>query len=353
MIELKKEGNYMIKIAVDAMGGDLAPKEQVEGAMLAIKNYPDIEIVLYGKSEDIQKYLTNSERISVVDAKDVILMGEHDPVHAIRTMSESSMVKGLTAVANGECDAFCTSGPTQALIVGAHLIVHKMEGFKRTALAPVIPSLTTGKTVILDCGANLEVRPEYLLQQAHFASIYAKEILGKENPKIGLMNIGTEEGKGREFDQECYSLLKNSSLNFIGNVETKNILEPPCDVLISDGFTTNMVVKTMEGTAKSMGKMLKNNIKKGFFGKIGTLLSLKNLKRFSKEINPDEVAGAMIFGISKPVVKAHGSSNAYAFSFGIKLAADAVRQEVIPKVQKALKEEENNFGGKKDAKTSA
>lgn len=329
----------MIKVAVDAMGGDFAPKEQVEGAMLAIKNNPDIEITLYGKTEEIEKYLKDKTRISIVDARDVIPMGEHDPVHAIRTMKEASMVKTLRAVADGEADCACSSGPTQALVVGAHLIVRRMEGFKRVALAPVVPSLTTGKTIILDCGANIEIKPEYLLQQAHYASIYAKEILGRENPRIGLMNIGTEEGKGREFDNECYKLLKESSLNFIGNVETKDILEPPCDILISDGFTTNMVVKCMEGTAKSMGKMLKQNLMRGFFGKIGALLSKKNLNNFKKQINPDEVAGAMIYGIKKPVVKAHGSSNAYAFSFGIKLAADVVRNDVINKVQNVLKEE--------------
>lgn len=329
----------MIKVAVDAMGGDFAPKEQVEGAMLAIKKIPDIEIILYGRTEEIDKYLTDKTRITVVDARDVIPMGEHDPVHAIRTMKDASMVRTLRAVADGDADCAVSSGPTQALVVGAHLIIRRMEGFKRVALCPIIPSLTTGKTIILDAGANVEIRPEHLLQQAQFASIYAKEILGRENPRIGLMNIGTEEGKGREFDNECYKLLSESSLNFIGNVETKDILEPPCDVLISDGFTTNMVIKCLEGTAKSMGKMLKQNLMHGFFGKIGALLSKKNLNNFKNQINPEENANAMIFGIRKPVVKPHGSSNAYAFSFGIKRAADVVRNDVINKVQKAIQEE--------------
>lgn len=334
----------MIKVAVDAMGGDFAPKEQVEGAMLAIKKIPDIEIILYGRVEEIDKYLTDKTRITVVDARDVIPMGEHDPVHAIRTMKDSSMVRTLRAVSDGDADCAVSSGPTQALVVGAHLVVRRMEGFKRVALAPVIPSLTTGQTIILDAGANVEIRPEHLLQQAQYASIYAKEILGKENPTIGLMNIGTEEGKGREFDNECYKLLQESPLNFYGYVETKDILEPPCDILISDGFTTNMVIKTMEGTAKSIGKMLKQNLMHGFFGKIGALLSKKNLDKFKKQINPEEEANAMIFGIRKPVVKPHGSSNAYAFSFGIKRAADVVRNDVINKVQKAL-QEQGTIGG--------
>lgn len=329
----------MIKIAVDAMGGDFAPEAQVQGAMRAIKANKDIEITLFGRKEEIEKHLTDSTRITIVDCRDVIPMGEHEPVKAIRNMHDSSMVKAMRSVVNKENDGFVTSGPTQAFVVGAHLIIRRMDGFMRPALAPVIPSLKTGKTVILDCGANLEVRPEQLVQQAQFASIYAKEVLGRENPRVGLMNIGTEEGKGRAFDNECYKALSESKLNFVGNVETKDILEPDCDILISDGFTTNMVVKTMEGTAKSMGKLLKTSLKRGFFGKIGALLSMKNLKRFSKTINPDEVAGGMIFGIKYPCVKAHGSSNEYAFSSGIKLVADVVRNDVIKKVEAALKEE--------------
>ncbi|MBP5342401.1 phosphate acyltransferase PlsX [bacterium] len=326
----------MINIALDAMGGDFAPKEQVEGAMLAIKNIQDIEITLYGRQEEIEKYLTNKERINIVDCRDVIPMGEHNPLHAIRNMTDSSMVKAFRATSNKEHDVVVTCGPTQAVVVGAHIIIRRMEGFKRPALAPVIPSMTTGQTVILDCGANLEVRPEQLVQQAQYAVVYAKEVLGRENPSVGLLNIGTEEGKGRQFENDCYNALKESGLNFYGNVETKDILEPPTDILISDGFTTNMVVKCMEGTAKSMGKMLKQNLMHGFFGKIGALLSRKNLNRFKKQINPDEVAGGMIFGLKMPVIKAHGSSECYAVFSALKTAASVVRKDVNNKVQQAL-----------------
>ena len=329
----------MIKIALDAMGGDYAPKEQVEGAMLAIKKIDDIEITLYGRKEEIEKYLTDSTRINIVDARDVIPMGEHDPVHAIRYMSDSSMVKAFKSCVNKENDCVVTCGPTQAVVVGAHLIIRRMEGFKRPALAPIIPSLTTGQTVILDCGANLEVHPDQLVQQAQYATVYAKEVLGRENPSVGLLNIGTEEGKGRQFENDCYKALKESGLNFYGNVETKDILEPPCDILISDGFTTNMVVKCVEGTAKSMGKMLKKNLMHGFFGKIGALLSKKNLANFKKEINPDEVAGGMIFGLKAPLIKAHGSSTMYAVFCALRTAANVVRTDVNNKVQEALRKE--------------
>lgn len=329
----------MIKVAVDAMGGDFAPKAQVLGAMRAIKMDEDIEIILYGKVEEIEPLLTDRTRITIKDAREVIDMGVHDPVRAIRTMKDASMVRTLQAVASGEADCAVSSGPTQALIVGAHLIVHRIDGFKRVALAPIITSLTHGQTILLDTGANIEIKPENLLQQAYFASVFAREILGKKDPSIGLLNIGTEEGKGREFENQCYQLLKESSLNFVGNVESKDILEPPCDILISDGFTANMVIKTLEGTAKSVGKILKKNIMHGFFGKIGALLCKKNLDNFKKEINPEELAHAMIFGINYPVVKPHGSSNDYAFSFGIKRAASIVRNDVIKKVKDALAKE--------------
>lgn len=332
----------MIKVAVDAMGGDFAPKEQVLGAQMAIKEASDMEIILYGREEEIKKYLKNDERITIVDARDVIPMGEHDPVHAIRTMNDSSMVKAMMAVRNGEADCICSSGPTQALVVGAHLIIRRMEGFKRVALAPLIPNLKTdGSTIILDSGANIEIKPEYLLQQAKFASVYAREILGIENPSIGLMNIGVEESKGREFEKECFKLLSESNLNFIGNVETKDVLEPPCDILISDGFTTNMVVKTIEGTAKSTGKALKKYLMSGFFSKIGALIAKGSLNKYKKAMNPDEKAGAMIYGVNYPVVKAHGSSEANAFMHGILLAASVKREGVIDKVKKALNEEAN------------
>ncbi len=334
----------MIKIAFDAMGGDYAPKEQVLGAMLAVKNIPDIEITLFGRKEEIEKYLKNNERINIVDCKDVIEMGEHDPVRAIRTMSDSSMVKMLRSLSQKEYDIAVTCGPTQAVVVGAHLIIRRMDGFKRPALAPVIPSLTTGQTIILDCGANLEVRPDQLVQQAQYASVYAKEVLNRDNPRIGLLNIGVEEGKGRPFENECFEALKNSGLNFIGNVETKDIIEPPCDILISDGFTTNMVVKTLEGTAKSIGKMLKKNLMHGFFGKIGALLSKKNLNRFKKEINPDEVAAAMVFGLRMPLIKAHGSSENYAVYCALRTASSVVRTDVNNKVQEVLKKEMSSGG---------
>ena len=248
----------MIKIAVDAMGGDFAPKEQVLGAMMAIKNIDDVELTLYGDEFEIRKYLTDDTRITIVQSDGVIGMGEKDPIRAIRENRKSSMALALSSVRSKENSAIVSSGATQALIAGAHILVGRLKQMKRTAIAPLMPTINGGTTILLDAGGNLEIKPEFMVQQAYFAQVYSKEVLGVENPKLGLLNIGTEPGKGRQLDKDVFKLFTdNDKINFIGNVESKEILDPPCDILISDGFTANMVMKTVVGTAKGMGKMLK------------------------------------------------------------------------------------------------
>lgn len=329
----------MIKIAVDAMGGDFAPKEQVQGAMMAIKNIPDIEITLYGDIESIKPYLTDQTRIKLVQTEGVIDMGEKDPIRAIRTNRKSSMAQALSSVRNKENDAIVSSGATQALIAGAHILVGRMKNMKRTAIAPLIPTTDKREIILLDSGANLEIKPEFMVQQAYYATIYAKEVMHIENPRLGLINIGTEEGKGRDLDNEVAKLFKeNKYLNFIGNVEPKMVLNPPCDILISDGFTANIVMKTIEGTAKGVGAILKEELKRGLLGKIGLALSIGNLKRFKKRLAPEEIGGAMIYGLSGVVVKAQGASKAIGFYNGIRQAAQVVRQNVIEKVSKVIDE---------------
>ena len=324
----------MIKIAVDAMGGDYAPKEQVEGAMLAIKNIDDIEITLYGDETEIRKYLTNEERITIVQSEGTIDMGEKDPIHAIRSNRNSSMALALSSVRNGDNDGIVSSGATQALIAGAHILVGRMKSMKRTAIAPLIPRVDGKNTILLDAGGNLETKPEYMLQQATFAAVYAKEILGATNPKVGLINIGTEPGKGRALDKEVFDLFsQTSNFDFIGNIEPKVALNPPCDVMISDGFTANIVMKTIEGTAKGLGTILKQEITKGFVGKVGSLLLRGRLHKFKDRLNPQEIGGAMIYGLRGVVVKAQGSSKAFGFYNGIRQCAQIVRNDVLNKVQ--------------------
>ena len=330
----------MIKIAIDAMGGDYAPKEQVEGCMLAIKNVPDIELTLYGDIPEIKKYLTNEERITLVQTQGVIDMGEKDPIRAIRGNRDSSMAKALTSVRNKENDGVVSSGATQALIAGAHILVGRMKSMKRTAIAPLIPNVKGESTILLDAGGNIDIKPEFVVHQAYYAHVYAQEVLGIKEPKIGLINIGTEPGKGRQIDKDIFELFeKDELLNFVGNVEPKQVLDPPCDILISDGFTANIVMKTVEGAAKGLGKMLKQEITKGFLGKIGALLSKKNLNDFKNRLNPENVGGAMIYGLKGVVVKAQGSSNANGFYHGIKQCAKIIRNDVREKVSAILESE--------------
>jgi glycerol-3-phosphate acyltransferase PlsX len=329
----------MIKIAVDAMGGDFAPKEQVEGAMLAVKMIPDIELTLYGDETAIRSYLTNDERIKIVQSEGTIDMGEKDPIRAIRGNRKSSMALALSSVRNGENDAIVSSGATQALIAGAHILVGRLKQMKRTAIAPLIPTVDGGSYVLLDAGGNIEIKPEYMLNQAYFAHVYVKEIMGVEHPRIGLINIGTEPGKGRELDQEVFKLFEaDPVLNFVGNIEPKLALEPPCEILISDGFTANIVMKCIEGTAKGMGKLMKKKLFAGVLGKIGGLFVLKNMKSFKQAMSAEEIGGAMIYGLRGVVVKAQGSSRAKGFYSGIRQAATIVRKDVLAKVTKVIEE---------------
>jgi glycerol-3-phosphate acyltransferase PlsX len=330
----------MIKIAIDAMGGDFAPKEQVEGTMMAIQNIPDIECTLYGDETEIRKYLTNDERITIVQSEGSIDMGEKDPISAIRRNRKSSLAMALTSVRKNENDGIVSSGATQALIAGAHILVGRMKTMKRTAIAPLIPTINGGSTILIDSGANIEIKAEYMIQQAHYAHVYAQEVLNIKDPKIGLINIGTEEGKGRSLDQEVYRLLKaNQQLNFVGNVEPKQVLNPPCDILLSDGFTANIVMKTIEGTAKGMGQMLKTHLSRGVLGKLGLLFSVNNLKRFKKGMSADEIGGAMIYGLRGVVVKAQGASKKKGFYNGIRQTAVIIRNDVVNKVSKVLESE--------------
>ncbi len=330
----------MIKIAVDAMGGDFAPKEQVKGALLAIKKIKDIEITLYGDEKKIKKHITNEERITIVQSDGVIPMGEKDPISAIRGNRKSSMALALSSVKKGDNDAVVSSGATQALIAGSHILIGRMKKMKRTAIAPLIPNVKGTQTIILDAGGNIEIKPKYMIQQAYFAKIYAQEVLNIKNPRIGLLNIGTEAGKGRQLDKDVSHLLEdNNNLNFIGNVEPKDIMDPPCDILISDGFTMNITMKTIEGTVKGTSKILKQELSKGFLGKLGILLSIKNLKNFKRRLASEDVGGAMIYGLKGVVVKAQGASNSIGFYNGIRQAAEIVRNDVLNKVKTIIESE--------------
>lgn len=328
----------MIKIAVDGMGGDNAPKEMIEGVFLALNQFVDIEVTLFGHQELMKPYLKEHPRLKIVHTDRYLDMGEKDPIGQYRHNPEASMFKALKSVADGVSDAVVSAGPTQALIVGGHFIVKRMPPMKKVAIAPFIPSADGNPRILLDAGGNTDAKPEHFLEFALYASTVLKALYGIENPKVGLINIGTEPGKGRDIDKEAYKLLENHPhIHFIGNVEPKEVLETEANVLVSDGFTANIVLKTMEGTAKTLGKLLKREIKASFFAKLAAGLFLrKPLKAFKKALDPNEVGGAMILGLKGVVVKAHGSSNAYAFSNAIKQARAMAGANVVGKVSALL-----------------
>lgn len=331
----------MYKIAVDAMGGDNAPIEQIKGAMLAVKDCPDITIKLFGNERIIKKHLTDSTRIEIVhtDAP-VVPMDCKDPVTFMRTNKKTSMALAIKAANDGECDAVVSSGATQAYIVGLALYMKRIKGVKRTAIAPIIPSYDGRGKILIDAGGNLEVKPAMVQHQVYYANMFAENVLNRRNPKVGLINIGTEDGKGREWDKEVFALFKeNPKINFIGNVEPDTIMTTDADILVSDGFTANIVMKTLIGAGKGMGKVLKREMKKGIFGKLGLLLSIRNLGKYKKALSADEVGGACIYGLVAPAVKAKGNSVAYGFKQGIKLSRTMTAAGIVKKVEEQIARE--------------
>ena len=324
------------------MGGDYGLDSTIKASLDIVKEYKDVTVVLYGKEEEISKRLTSRERIEIVNCPKVLDMGEHNPVFAIRKdKDEASLCVAMTDAKNKKIDCVVTSGPTQCVVVAAHLLIKKLKQVERIALCPIIPNLDGKPRLLLDVGANTSLRAEHISLLAQFATVVAEKVLGYSNPKVGLLNIGSEEGNGREIDKEAYEVLKNNkNINFYGNVEANEVLMSPTEIIINDGFTGNICMKTMEGTAKAMAKMLKEEIKATLGGKIGYLFMRKNLKNFAKRMDSKEIGGAMLLGVGCPVIKAHGNSDAYAFYNAIKQGIKMVSNDVIGHVLASLPSEE-------------
>lgn len=309
-------------IAVDTMGGDNAPKAQIDSSIDAINEY-DIDIVLFGDKETIEKYLSgktyNSEKLSIVHCLENI-ENDEKPVMAIKKKKNSPMVLACNMLNNKEIDAFVSSGSTGALLTAGMLITGKIEGILRPALTIVYPK-SKGGAVLLDVGANAQCQSEYINQFGYMGYVYAKAILNNENPKVGLINIGTEEKKGSQVYIDAHKLLKeNTKINFIGNVEARDIPTTEADVLVCDGFTGNIVLKLTEGVAMSLLKMIKTNLMSNLRSKIGAMLAKPALKNLKNSLDYEEYGGAILLGINSIVIKAHGSSNAKAFKNAIKQA---------------------------------
>ncbi len=331
----------MIKIAVDGMGGDYAPEPIVKGTMMALEKFDNIEITLFGDEAKMAPFLKQHPRLHVVHTPHYLSMAEKDPIHQYRTNKELSMFMAMQHVKDGLSDAVVSAGPTQALVVGGHFIIRRMPEMKRVAIAPIMPSYDGRGRILLDAGANVDFKPEHLLDFAVFATIMAEKVLKRNQPKIALINIGTEDSKGRDFDKETFALFKNSpDLNFIGNMEPKEVMTTEADIMISDGFTANIVMKTVEGTAKGLGLVLKREIKSSIFAMIGALFMRNALKRFKKSLDASEIGGALLMGFNQVVIKAQGSSKEKGFFNGIRQAKEMVESNVIGLVTETLKKKE-------------
>ena len=310
-----------MRIILDAMGGDNAPQAPVIGALQAAKDF-GAQIILVGKGDEIlsvmrsQGYNDLPEGIEIAHADEVVDMHD-DPATVVRKRKNSSMMIGLKMLSDGVGDAFVSAGSTRALLTGATLLVKRVKGIRRAAMGPTMPNKAGGKTVILDCGANAECSPEFLLQFGLVGSIYAKKCLGVENPKVGLLNIGTEDTKGTQLQKDAYALLKAAGdkgiINFVGNTEARDVPLGAVDVIVCDGFSGNVLLKTIEGTAMFMGSLVSKMFKKSIISKLSAALVMKDIKAFKKMLDYREIGGTPFLGIRKPVIKAHGSSDELAF----------------------------------------
>jgi len=318
-----KGANFMLTIAVDTMGGDLGHSAVVEGAVWAIKEFPDINLVLIGDEVVIRSELVkygNHPNISILHAPDVIEPNEV-PTTAIRQKKESSIVVGLKYIKEGNAQGFVSAGSTGALLTGATLILKRQKGIERPALATLIPT-HLGHSLLIDCGANVDAKPSYFLQFGQLGADYMEKCMGVKNPKVALVNIGVEKEKGSIAVKEAYSLLEGSELNFIGNIEAREIPKGEVDVIVCDGFVGNVILKFMEGFAKTMMAMLKEELLSGTMSKLGALMAKGAFANLKKRFDYREVGGAPFLGLTSLIVKAHGSSDALAIK-------SAIRQSVI------------------------
>lgn len=331
-----------MKIIVDAFGGDNAPVEVIKGAARAVAEL-GVEIVLTGDENKIKAAAAENnvslDGISIMHTESVIDIHE-EPTSIIKERSDCSMAIGLKALADGQGDAFVSAGSTGALVVGATFIAKRLKGIKRAALAPVLPT-DKGCMMLVDAGANVDCRPEMLVQFAIMGSCYMENVLKIKSPKVGLINVGAEDTKGRELDIEAYKMLKEAPVNFTGNLEARDMPKGDCHVVVSDGFTGNVALKLYEGMGSYFAHTLKDMLMGSLGGKIAALLIMKKVKAFKKKMDYSETGGAVLMGISKPVIKAHGSSDAKAFYNAIRQAKNCVDGDVIGEITRSLEKLKN------------
>lgn len=328
-----------VRIAVDAMGGDNAPVEIIKGAVEAVKEKSQIQVILVGKEslikEELKKYTYSNEQIEIVNAEELITNDEA-PVIAIRTKKNSSIVVALNLVKQGIADAFVSAGSTGAVLVGAQLIVGRIKGVERPPLAPLIPT-TTGVSLLVDCGANVDARASHLVQFARMGSIYMENVVGIKNPKVGIVNIGVEEEKGNMLVKETYPILKNcNDINFVGSVEARDIPNGAVDVIVCEAFVGNVILKLYEGVAGALVKKIKQGLTSTMVSSIGAALAKPALKKTLKEFDLAKYGGAPMLGLNGLVVKSHGSSKSEEIKNSIIQCIAFKEQEINRKIKANL-----------------
>lgn len=333
-----------MKIIVDAFGGDNAPLEILKGCADAVAEY-GINILLVGSKRKIEK-IANENKIllyhmEIYDVEDVIT-NEDDPSDIMKNKNECTMAQGLKLLAQEKGDAFISAGNSGALVMGATFIIKRIKGIKRCAFAPIIPK-NNGFFMLIDCGANVECRPEMLKQFGVMGSIYMNKVMKIKNPRVGLVNVGTEEHKGGDFQHEAYKKLKESKLNFVGNIEARDVPMDAAEVVVTDGFTGNIILKLFEGVALTLMGKIKEVLNSNLKTKIAGLMILPEMKNLKKQIDYNEFGGAPIIGLTKPVFKAHGNSNAKTFKNAIRLTIDYVNGKVVDEIKSVLEREDKQI----------
>ncbi len=334
----------MIKIAVDAMGGDNAPSEIVKGAVEAVNERSELVVCLTGQEEaikrELEKYTYKKEQIEIVNATEIIETGE-PPVNAIRKKKDSSIVVGMNLVKHGEADGFVSAGSSGAILVGGQVLVGRLKGVERPPLAPLIPT-EKGVSLLIDCGANVDARPSHLVQFAQIGSIYMEHVMGIKNPRVAIVNIGAEEEKGNALVKETYPLLKECpGINFIGSIEAREIPHGGADVIVCEAFVGNVILKLYEGVGATIISMVKQGLMSSLRSKIGALLIKPALKNTLKSFDASQYGGAPLLGLKGLVVKTHGSSKANEVKNSIIQCISFKEQAINEKISECLTVKEN------------
>ncbi len=339
-----------MKIAIDAMGGDHAPAATVKGILEAAQEWPELKFILVGDSRHIQKYFPEQKtggdvirRIDILEASEMITNDE-EPVKAVRKKKDSSLVRSVELVKQGEADAVISAGNTGAFMTAGLLGLGRIKGIDRPALAPIIPTIDGRGTLILDVGANMDARPQHLLQYAVMGSIYAGKVMGIDQPRVGLLNVGAEGGKGNELTKEAYGRLQELPIHFIGNVEAREVPYGSCDVLVCDGFTGNILLKSLEGMAAGVFEVLKTELTRNILSKLAASMLRPAFRRIKNRMDYAEYGGAPLMGLQGVCIKAHGSSDARAIKNAVTQTKKFIEHGVIDQISREIKKVSDENG---------